>query len=64
MLYLHGNNIGRLVEVDKLSGLANLRLLTLHGNPIEVGEREPGAGYKEALSHKQAEPRTVKKRGV
>lgn len=43
MLYLHGNNIGRLAEVDKLARLPSLRLLTLHGNPIEVRPRAVGA---------------------
>ena len=42
MLYLHGNNIGSLSQVNKLSALSMLRTLTLHGNPIEV---EPG--YKQ-----------------
>ena len=36
MLYLHGNNIGRIAEVDKLSALPKLKTLALHGNPIEV----------------------------
>lgn len=36
MLYLHGNNIGRIAEVDKLSSLSRLKSLALHGNPIEV----------------------------
>ena len=35
MLYLHGNNIGRIADVDKLSALNRLKSLTLHGNPIE-----------------------------
>ncbi|XP_068920796.1 leucine-rich repeat-containing protein 51 isoform X2 [Petaurus breviceps papuanus] len=35
VLYLHGNCIHRLPEVDKLSNLTKLRSLTLHGNPIE-----------------------------
>ncbi|KAM9033287.1 leucine-rich repeat-containing protein 51 [Sarcophilus harrisii] len=35
VLYLHGNCIHRLTEVDKLSSLPKLRSLTLHGNPIE-----------------------------
>ena len=36
MLYLHGNNIFKLAEVDKLAGLDKLKTLTLHGNPIET----------------------------
>ena len=36
MLYLHGNNIFKLNEVDKLSELTKLKTLTLHGNPIET----------------------------
>ena len=35
MLYLHGNNIRRAAEIDKLSELCRLRSLTLHGNPVE-----------------------------
>ncbi len=35
MLYLHGNNIRRASEMDKLSELCRLRSLTLHGNPVE-----------------------------
>ncbi|XP_072466403.1 leucine-rich repeat-containing protein 51 [Notamacropus eugenii] len=35
VLYLHGNCILQLTEVDKLSSLPKLRSLTLHGNPIE-----------------------------
>ena len=35
MLYLHGNNIRRAAEIDKLSELLRLRSLTLHGNPVE-----------------------------
>ena len=41
MLYLHGNNIGRITEVDKLSDLPKLKSLSLHGNPIEVS-----SGYR------------------
>ena len=36
MIYLHGNNIKRLKEVDKLSALSRLKSLSLHGNPIET----------------------------
>lgn len=35
ILYLHGNSIVNLAEIDKLAGLPNLTTLTLHGNPIE-----------------------------
>ena len=35
VLYLHGNGIEKISELDKLSGLKNLRTLTVHGNPIE-----------------------------
>lgn len=42
MLYLHGNNIGRIAEIDKLSALDKLKSLTLHGNHIESN-----AGYRQ-----------------
>ena len=35
ILYLHGNNITQINEVDKLAGLENLQKLSLHGNPVE-----------------------------
>lgn len=35
VLYLHGNSIQRMGEVNKLAVLPRLRSLTLHGNPIE-----------------------------
>ena len=35
ILYLHGNCIEKLSEVDKLAALPHLQSLTLHGNPIE-----------------------------
>ena len=41
MIYLHGNNIIRLGEIDKLGGLPHLKSLSLHGNPIESN-----AGYR------------------
>ena len=41
MLYLHGNNIGRIAGINKLSALQKLKSLTLHGNPIETN-----AGYR------------------
>jgi len=35
VLYLHGNALEKLSEVDKLLNLPLLKSLTLHGNPIE-----------------------------
>ncbi|XP_071489004.1 leucine-rich repeat-containing protein 51-like [Diadema antillarum] len=35
MLYLHGNHIDKLEEIDKLAALPNLISLTVHGNLIE-----------------------------
>lgn len=35
VLYLHGNNIANLCEVEKLGQLTDLQSLTLHGNQIE-----------------------------
>nr|XP_035121454.2 leucine-rich repeat-containing protein 51 isoform X2 [Callithrix jacchus] len=35
ILYLHGNSIQHLGEVNKLAILPRLRSLTLHGNPME-----------------------------
>ena len=35
ILYLHGNSITNLREVDKLSALTKLRKLSLHGNEID-----------------------------
>lgn len=35
VLYLHGNSIQRLGEVNKLAVLPRLRSLTLHGNAVE-----------------------------
>lgn len=35
ILYLHGNQIKTLQEVQKLQALEHLDKLTLHGNPIE-----------------------------
>ncbi len=34
-LYLHGNKLYDLTEIDKLTQLKELTVLTLHGNPIE-----------------------------
>lgn len=39
MLYLHGNSINNLGEVEKLAELPTLMCLTLHGNPIEEEKR-------------------------
>ncbi|XP_037534412.1 leucine rich repeat containing 51 [Nematolebias whitei] len=36
VLYLHGNNIFILSEVDRLGVLPHLHSITLHGNPIET----------------------------
>ncbi|KAM9318658.1 leucine-rich repeat-containing protein 51 [Pholidichthys leucotaenia] len=36
VLYLHGNNIFMLSEVDRLGNLPHLHSLTLHGNVIET----------------------------
>ncbi|XP_056221402.1 leucine-rich repeat-containing protein 51-like [Seriola aureovittata] len=35
VLYLHGNRITKIAEVDKLKELQHLRTITLHGNEIE-----------------------------
>ena len=35
ILYLHGNHINQMSEIDKLAGLPNLISVSLHGNPIE-----------------------------
>ena len=34
-LYLHGNKISDLAEIDKLKGLPQLTTLAIHGNPME-----------------------------
>jgi Leucine-rich repeat (LRR) protein len=36
MIYLHGNNIFSIQEVEKLVPLHKLKSLTLHGNPVEA----------------------------
>ncbi|XP_034716730.1 leucine-rich repeat-containing protein 51-like isoform X2 [Etheostoma cragini] len=36
VLYLHGNNIWNLSDVDQLKELQHLHTITLHGNPIET----------------------------
>eukprot|EP00794_Sanderia_malayensis_P006922 gene6922-7700_t len=43
VLYLHGNGIEEVCQVEKLSKLTNLRTLTLHGNPIE----DEAVGYRQ-----------------
>ena len=35
ILYLHGNQIGDLKEIEKLARLTELKKLSLHGNPLE-----------------------------
>jgi Leucine-rich repeat (LRR) protein len=35
LLYLHANQIEDTAEIDSLSGLTQLKTLTLHGNPVE-----------------------------
>lgn len=35
VLYLHGNAISRLKDIDRLKTLKQIRKLTLHGNPVE-----------------------------
>ncbi|XP_033646990.1 leucine-rich repeat-containing protein 51-like [Asterias rubens] len=44
VLYLHGNNITNISEMEKLAGLPNLIALTLHGNPIEDQK-----GYRQSI---------------
>lgn len=34
VLYLHGNQIGHLKEIEKLKSLPSIRSLTMHGNPV------------------------------
>lgn len=48
VLYLHGNSIDKISEIDKLSSLRSLRTLTLHGNPIE----EDVSGYRQYVVSK------------
>ncbi|XP_055487453.1 leucine rich repeat containing 51 isoform X2 [Leucoraja erinacea] len=36
VLNMHGNQVAKLYEVDKLAVLTHLRSLTLHGNPVEL----------------------------
>ncbi|KAL5011992.1 hypothetical protein ScPMuIL_010543 [Solemya velum] len=35
ILYLHGNQIAEIQEIEKLTSLHSLKKLTLHGNPME-----------------------------
>ena len=48
VLYLHGNGIEKISEVDKLSSLPCLRSITLHGNPIEDSRK----GYRQYVLSK------------
>uniref|UniRef100_A0A1X7SD79 Uncharacterized protein n=1 Tax=Amphimedon queenslandica TaxID=400682 RepID=A0A1X7SD79_AMPQE len=43
---IHGNNIKRLKEVDKLVALTRLKSLSLHGNPTESV-----SGYRQYIVH-------------
>ena len=38
LIYLHGNAIEKMTEIDKLRKVPKLHTLTLHGNPIEMSE--------------------------
>uniref|UniRef100_A0A096N9B6 Leucine-rich repeat-containing protein 51 n=2 Tax=Papio anubis TaxID=9555 RepID=A0A096N9B6_PAPAN len=49
VLYLHGNSIQHLGEVNKLAVLPRLRSLTLHGNPMEEEK-----GYRPFFCHAPA----------
>ena len=35
ILYLHGNQINDMKEVEKLAKISTLKKLSLHGNPVE-----------------------------
>lgn len=59
MLYLHGNNIRRAAEIDKLSELCQLRKLTLHGNPVESLD-----GYRLCILSKLPQLMTIDFSGV
>ncbi|XP_043114110.1 leucine rich repeat containing 51 [Puntigrus tetrazona] len=50
LLYLHGNRICKLSEVDKLAALPFLHTVTLHGNPV-VTERDYRAHLIGTLPH-------------
>jgi len=43
ILYLHGNQIGDMKEVEKLAKISTLKKLSLHGNPVE---NEKGYKYQ------------------
>ena len=58
-MYLHGNNIGRIAEVDKLSALTKLKSLALHGNPIETNP-----GYRQYILSSLAELKSLDFSGV
>merc|ERR1712159_26770 len=36
LIYLHGNSIDKINEIEKLTEIEHLHTLTLHGNPIEM----------------------------
>lgn len=59
MLYLHGNNIMDLEEVDKLSDLSKLITLSLHGNPMEAAK-----GYYQYVLSKIPQLKTLDFTGV
>uniref|UniRef100_A0A8C2DW88 Leucine-rich repeat-containing protein 51 n=1 Tax=Cyprinus carpio TaxID=7962 RepID=A0A8C2DW88_CYPCA len=61
LLYLHGNRICKLSEVDKLAALPFLHTITLHGNPI-VTEREYRYGRRSKVRemHKSGSRRVSK----
>eukprot|EP00731_Ephydatia_muelleri_P030996 Em0022g510a len=59
MLYLHGNNIMDLEEVDKLSALPKLITLSLHGNPLEATK-----GYYQYVLSKVPQLKTLDFTGV
>jgi len=48
VLYLHGNSIEKISEVDKLSKLNQLKSVTLHGNPVEDSHK----GYRQYVLSK------------
>ena len=59
MLYLHGNNIMDLEEVDKLTNLPKLITLSLHGNPLEATK-----GYYQYVLSKIPQLKTLDFTGV
>jgi hypothetical protein len=53
---MHGNNIPKLKEANKLAGLTDLRTLTLHGNPLAQAQdyrRSTRGNEKEKLKQKE-----------